>query len=666
MHLFEKQKQMQFDKKDYSPNFLIELYKKLMIPRMIEEKMLILLKQGKITKWFSGIGQEAISVGTTMALDKDEYLLPMHRNLGVFTSRNVPLNKLFAQFQGKTTGYTQGRDRSFHFGTKEHFIVGMISHLGSQLSVADGIALKKSLTKEKKATVVFTGEGGTSEGDFHEALNVASVWNLPVIFVIENNGYSISTPTHEQYNFDSFITKGPAYGIEAISIDGNDVLEVYSKIKEKAEDIRNNPRPILIEMNTFRMRGHEESSGTDYVPQYLLNEWAQKDPIQNYEDFLVREKIISKTIIEEIRRDISSTINISLKEAFDTPLSIAVTQKELKDVFSPNSLKIIAPSSTTENKRFVDAIQESLNQNMDLYPNLILMGQDIAEFGGVFKVTKGLVEKYGKKRVRNTPLCESAIIGIGLGLSIENYKTVIEMQFADFVTCGFNQIVNNLAKSHYRWQQPADVVLRMPTGAGTGAGPFHSQSTEAWFFKTPGLKIIYPSSPISAKGLLNAAIADPNPVLFFEHKKLYRSISEEVPVNHYHIEIGKANLVHTGNDVSIITYGMGVHWAKQTIEEMNCSADLIDLQSLIPWDQETIHNSIHKTGKVILLTEDTHTGSVIAEISAWIAEELFEKLDAPIVRVSSLDTPIPFNKNLEDNFLPQIRFKEKLTELLKY
>lgn len=658
---------MRFDKKDYSPQFLIELYKKLMLPRMIEEKMLILLKQGKITKWFSGIGQEAISVGSTMALNNDEYLLPMHRNLGVFTSRNIPLEKLFAQFQGKINGYTQGRDRSFHFGTKEHFIIGMISHLGSQLSVADGIALKNLLAKENKATVVFTGEGGTSEGDFHEALNVASVWNLPVIFVIENNGYSISTPTHEQYNFESFVVKGPAYGIDAISIDGNNILEVYSTIKEKAEDIRKNPRPILIEMNTFRMRGHEESSGTDYVPQELLDEWAKKDPIHNYEAFLLKENIISTTGIEEIKQEISISIQTALKTAFDTPLSPANTQQELIDIFHPNNFSVTIPHKQTETKRFVDAITESLDQNMTFFPNLVLMGQDIAEFGGVFKVTKGLIEKYGKERVRNTPLCESAIIGIGLGLSIENYKAIIEMQFADFVTCGFNQIVNNLAKSHYRWKQKADIVLRMPTGAGTGAGPFHSQSTEAWFFKTPGLKIVYPSSPITAKGLLNAAIADTNPVLFFEHKKLYRSISEEVPTNHYHIEIGKAHLIHEGNDITIITYGMGVHWAKETLQEIdNCSADLIDLQSLIPWDKKAISNSIKKTGKVILLTEDTHTGSIMAEISAWIVEEHFEKLDAPVMRASSLDTPIPFNKNLEDNFLPQNRFKQKLVELLKY
>lgn len=658
---------MLFDKKNYSTDFLIDLYTKLVFPRLIEEKMLILLRQGKISKWFSGIGQEAISVGSTLAMNTNEYILPMHRNLGVFTSRNIPLDRLFAQFQGKHTGYTQGRDRSFHFGVKERFIIGMISHLGSQLSVADGIALKHLLEKEEKATLVFSGEGGTSEGDFHEALNVASVWNLPVIFVIENNGYSISTPAHEQYNFDSFVSKGEAYGMEAISIDGNNVLEVYATIDEKSKEIRKKPRPILIEMKTFRMRGHEESSGTDYVPDRLFEEWAKKDPIDNYEQFLLNEKILSFDKIQQIKSRLQENIQASWQIAFETPILPADLEKELTDVYAPFDFQIKKENQKKEEKRFVDAIQESLLQSMEKYPNLLLMGQDIADLGGVFKVTKGLVEKFGKNRVRNTPLCESAIIGIGLGLSIEKQKSVIEMQFADFVTCGFNQIVNNLAKSHYRWGQNADVVIRMPTGAGTGAGPFHSQSTEAWFFKTPGLKIVYPSSPYSAKGLLNSAIEDPNPVLFFEHKKLYRSISEEIPSNYYTNEIGKANIIQKGNNLSVITYGMGVHWAKEILSEFTkYSIELIDLQSLMPWDKKSISKSVKKTGKILLLTEDTHTGSIIAEISAWLVEEHFENLDAPIMRVSSLDTPIPVNKNLEDNFLAKNRFKEKLIHLLEY
>ncbi|MCP4522312.1 MAG: dehydrogenase [Cytophagales bacterium] len=648
----------------YSTDFLLNIYKHLITPRLIEEKMLILLRQGKVSKWFSGMGQEAISVGTTLALDSDEYLFPMHRNLGVFTSRNVPLHRLFAQFQGKENGFTKGRDRSFHFGSKEHHIVGMISHLGAQLSVADGVALKRKLCKEQKVTVVFTGEGGTSEGEFHEALNVASVWDLPIIFIVEQNGYAISTPTHEQYKFDSFIHKGKAYGMEAISIDGNNVLEVYETIKQKAEEIRQNPRPVLIEMNTFRIRGHEESSGIDYVPKELFEEWEKKDPVQHLEKILLEK--VDNTVLEEIQSSIKQHIQEEWNIAFESSFPTANTNNELNDVFKPHQAQQIEALKEGTEMRLIDSIRETLKQNMKTFPQLILMGQDIAEYGGVFKATEDLSNEFGKERVRNTPICESAIIGIGLGLSIEGFKSVIEMQFADFVSCGFNQIVNNLAKSHYRWGQNADVVIRMPSGAGTGAGPFHSQSTEAWFFHTAGLKIVYPSSPQTAKGLLNSAIQDPNPVLFFEHKKLYRSTNEFVPDNEYTIEIGKANLIQKGTNLSIITYGMGAHWAKEVAKEQNIDADIIDLQSLMPWDKEAVSQTVKNTGKILLLTEDTETGSIMGEISAWISEHLFEYLDAPIMRVSSLDTPVPFQQNLEKNFLGQERLREKLIQLSAY
>jgi len=659
---------MTFDRKDLSSQKLIDLYKVLIKPRIIEEKMLLLLRQGRISKWFSGIGQEAISVGAAYALRPDEYILPMHRNLGIFTTRGIPLDKLFAQFQGKKSGFTKGRDRSFHFGSKKHHIVGMISHLGPQLGIADGIALSHRLRKENKVVLVFTGDGGASEGDFHEALNVASVWDLPVIFLVENNGYGLSTPSIEQYNHQHFIDKGHGYGMEAYQVDGNNILEMYHMVENIAAVVRKKHRPILLEAITFRMRGHEEASGIKYVPPELLQMWAKRDPIENYEKYLLRERILSKSGIQKFRKEIINEVNEGLSKAFSENEIEFSLEEEISDTYFPYIHKEIKPvSDKRSSKRFVDAISDALHLACEKYHELILMGQDIAEYGGVFKVTEGMVEKFGKERIRNTPLCESAILGTSLGLSIAGLKSVVEMQFADFVTCGFNQIINNLAKIHYRWSQNADVVIRMPTGAGVSAGPFHSQSNEAWFFHTPGLKIVYPASPFDAKGLLLSSIEDPNPVLYFEHKALYRAIREDIPDDYYTIPIGKAKKVKEGRDVTIISYGMGVIWAEQVLSEVDdLSVELIDLRSLLPWDTEMITNSVKKTGKVIILHEDTLTGGIGAELSAFIAENLFEFLDGPVVRVGSLDTAVPFAKNLEENFLPTQRFRKKLLQLLEY
>lgn len=658
---------IRYDRKKYKDDALITLYKGVLKPRMIEEKMLVLLRQGKIAKWFSGIGQEAGSVGAAMALEKDEYILPMHRNLGVFTSRGIPLNRLFCQFQGKPSGFTKGRDRSFHFGTQEYKIIGMISHLGPQLGLADGIALANKLKEANKVTLVYTGDGGASEGDFHEALNVAAVWELPVIFAIENNGYGLSTPSNEQFRCKQFIDKGIGYGMEAVQVDGNNVLEVYDTVKKLAESIRKNPRPVLLELITFRMRGHEEASGTKYVPKELFDVWGKKDPLNNFEKYLIEEGVLDDKMIETYRAEIKEEIEKGLELAFAETLPPPDTALELRDMYAPFESVLIQPSGAKSNKRFIDAVSDGLRLAMRKHNNLVLMGQDIAEYGGVFKITEGFVEEFGKSRVRNTPLCESAIVGSGFGLSINGMKAMVEMQFADFVTEGFNQIVNNLAKSHYRWGQNADVVVRMPTGAAVAAGPFHSQSNEAWFFHTPGLKIAYPAFPSDAKGLLLTSFEDPNPVMFFEHKALYRSVTEDVPDEYYTIPFGKARLVREGSDVTIVTYGLCVHWAMEILDKHpEISADLIDLRTLVPLDKEAILNSVNKTGKVIVLHEDTLTGGIGGELVAIIAENCFENLDAPIVRSASLDTPVPMNADLEWNFLPKHRFEQQLIELWKY
>lgn len=658
---------MQIDSYQLDKATYIRLYEKLLKPRMIEEKMLILLRQGRISKWFSGIGQEAIAVGVTLAMKDDEYILPMHRNLGVFTTRQIPLHRLFKQWQGKAGGFTKGRDRSFHFGTQDHKIVGMISHLGPQLGVANGIALAQKLKKTCKATCVFTGEGGTSEGDFHEALNIASVWQLPVVFCIENNGYGLSTPSSQQYFIEDLADRGAAYGIESHIIDGNNIAEVYEKMTYIFEEVRKNPKPVLIEFKTFRQRGHEEASGTKYVPDELMNHWKTKDPVENYENFLLDKSVIKENDIKNIKQKIKTEIDEHLKLAFEESKIQSNVHRELEDVFTPHAYKAVDVSSNKQELRFVDAISDGLRLSMRKFNDMVIMGQDIAEYGGVFKITEGFVEEFGHERVRNTPICESGVIEAAMGLSICDIKSVVEMQFGDFVSSGFNPIVNYIAKAHYRWGQRADVVIRMPCGAGVGAGPFHSQTNEAWFTKTPGLKVVYPAFPEDAKALLCAAIEDPNPVLFFEHKALYRSLKSSVHEGYYTHEIGKAQTVSSGEKISIITYGMGVHWALDLLDQYpENTLEILDLKSLKPLDTSAILECAKKTNRVLILQEDSDFGGVAAEISAWLSEHAFQFLDAPVKRVCSLDTPIPFAENLEKIYLANSRLKSTVDELIEF
>ena len=662
----KSKKPIRFKREKLTDEDLLRLYKGILLPRMIEEKMLKLLRQGKVSKWFSGIGQEAIAVGATLALQPNELIFPLHRNLGVFTNRNIPLSRLFAQWQGKLNGFSKGRERSFHFGTLDYGIVGMISHLGPQLALACGAALAYKLDGRPMVSVAFSGEGGTSEGDFHEALNIAAVWSLPVIFIIENNGYGLSTPSSDQFMCKHLSDKAKGYGMDGITIDGNNIIEVYTTIDKYAKKMRRKPAPVLIECMTFRMRGHEEASGVKYVPPELIEAWDKKDPVRNYEQFLLDEGVLTQDVAEQARKENETLIQQHLEIADAEPDPTPDIQLELDDMYKPWVQSQHTPGTESKELRFVDAITAGLDEAMQKHPKLVLMGQDIGDYGGVFKITDGFVKKFGKDRVRNTPLCESGVIGTALGMSLEGYKAMVEMQFADFVTCGFNQIVNNLAKINYRWGGTADVVVRMPTGAGTGAGPFHSQSNEAWFYHTPGLKIVYPSTPEDAKGLLLAAFEDPNPVMYFEHKALYRGISGMVPDGYYTTPIGKARQVRIGQQASIITYGMGVHWASRLAGEQGWDLDIIDLRTLLPVDWDAVAESVRRTHKVLVLHEDTLTGGIGGDIAAYIAEHLFEDLDAPVMRVGSLDTPVPFAGILEKQFLPVDRLYEQMLKLINY
>jgi len=648
----------------------VQIYKDLLLPRLIEERMLTLLRQNKISKWFSGMGQEAISVGATHSLKDDDYILPMHRNLGVFTTRGVPLYTLFTQLFGKRDGFTGGRDRSFHFGTTDYRIFGMISHLGSTMPVADGIALAAKLRNQDRVALSFCGDGATSEGDFHEALNLAAVWRLPVIFMIENNGYGLSTPSSEQFACENIADRAVGYGMESMIIDGNNFFEVLEAVS-KARKLALSGKPVLIEAKTFRMRGHEEASGTFYVPDELFEEWSEKDPIKRYEEWLISEGIVSEKEIKAIRNEIKSSFSSDLDRALEADEPVFNEKNELKRAgFNPQpQAKSNGQKHKSSEKRIIDAVHMAQKQAFSEDEAFVMMGQDIAEYGGVFKASEGFVDLFGKERIRNTPIIESGAIGAAIGLAVDGFKPVVEMQFADFVSCGYNQIVNNLSKGSYRWMPNMNVTIRAPHGGGVGAGPFHSQCNENWFMQLPGLRVLVPSNVEDTQNMLYTALYDENPVLFFEHKKLYRSIKEITPDHCTFTDLEKASVIRDGKDATIVTFGYGVVWAKEMAveyEKQGVSIEIVDLRSLAPIDWDTVISSIKKTGRVLLLQENSEILGPMSELSAGITERGFELLDAPVIRCSSLHTPVPFSKELEKGYLANHRLKEQLEKLLNY
>lgn len=656
--------------KEFSHSELRELLRALLVPRVIEEHMLRLIRHNRISKWFSGYGQEAVAVGCTWALRETDVILPLHRNLGVWTTRDVPFQPLFCQMMGKAGGYTMGRDRTFHFGLLEKRLVGMISHLGAMLPVACGIAQAAQIRGSEDIAAVFCGDGATREGDFHEACSLAGAWGLPVLFIVENNGYGLSTPTEEALPITNLSDAASGYGFPGISVDGNDVLSVVTEVRNAAVHARAGNGPVLLEMKTFRRRGHEEASGVKYVPKALIEEWAAKDPVDRLTNLLIKNEVVTSVDIQRIRDDILEEVEAASEYALAQPLVESSAAKETASVFAIRSDPHREAGDDGHNIRFVDAICEAMHQAIEEDERVLLMGQDVAEYGGVFKASEGLFERFGPMRVRNTPIIESGVLGASLGLSLEGFRPVVEMQYADFIACGFNQIVNNLATTYYRWNAPINVTIRAPFGGQIGAGPFHSQSREAWFCHVPGLKVVVPSTPFDAKGLLLASIADPNPVLYFEHKYLYRSQRGLVPEAVFDVPLGKAAVLCPGKDATIVTYGLGVHWALEEakLQEQNgFFIEIIDLRTLVPWDQDTVMQSVRKTGRLIVLHEATMTGGFGAEIATTIVETGFEYLDAPPVRVASLDTPVPFSINLEkDVFSAHARLREALNRLLAY
>lgn len=670
-------------------------YAYMKLARDFDARFENLLLTGRVSKWYSEVGNEATTVPAGLALEPGDALCTLHRDLGAILAvyldagRIFPgfdfgavdpqkpepvaiLRRLACQLLGKGDGFSQGVERSFHYGylapDEDILHVGMISHLGSMIPVAAGCAFAFQQDGSDRVAINFIGEGGTSTGDFHEGLNMAAVWKLPLILVIENNRYAFSTPADLQYAAEKLSDRGVGYGIAAGTVDGNDpdaMAEAYDRAVARA---RRGDGPTLIEAMLGRMRGHSEGDDSlKVVPKEDLERYVAADPVPGYRRRILDEGVADEATVERLEQRVKDLVEEAIGQALEASPPTAETAR--RAVFAPvPEPSPVGPSASgpvsetmledARESTYVEAVTRALWEEMERDEKVVLLGQDIGVFEGAFRVTRGFHERW-PHRVFDTPIAESGTIGIAVGASLLGYRPVVEMQFADFVSCGFNQLVNVAAKLFYRWQIPCPLVVRLPSGGGAGAGPFHSQNPEGWFAHTGGLKVVCPATAHDALGLLKASIRDPNPVLFFEHKFLYRRIKEKLTSAPGETDgvgrLGEAAIRREGTDLTLVAYGASV-WAAldaaRELETEGISAEVVDLRTLVPFDEETVLASVKKTSRVLIVHEDQLTAGFGAEVAARVADGGFTDLDAPVRRVAYPDRPSPFAKALEQELLP--------------
>lgn len=654
-----------------SRKLLHEFYRFMLLTRRFEARISALGKEGKLVGgFFSSLGQEAISVGTTLALKPEDWVAPMIRNIGTVLVRGYTPAELFSQFLARRGGPNRGKDSNLHFGDPAHGVVGCISHLGPLVPIMTGVAMAGRMRGQGRVTMTYLGEGGCSVGDFHEGLNLAAVQKAPFVLVVENNGWSYSTPLESQTLVKDIASRAVGYGIRGLIGDGNDVVEVWKLTRRAVEDARAGGGPQLLEFKTFRRKGHAEHDDAKYVPREQVEAWTARDPIDRFEAWLRDHGKMT----DAERRAIHGQIDRELAEgeriaAADRPPDPA---EAIRGVYADDAIVAVTPWARREGDpvtaeptevvppdaggdvTYLEAIRRALFEEMERDDRVFCIGEDIGSYGGAFRVTQGLLEKFGAARVIDTPIAESATVGAALGAALAGMRPVVEFQFIDFISCAFNMIVQFVAKMRWRTGQAAPMVLRGPCGAGVHAGPFHSQTPEMWFVHTPGLKVVMPATPADARGLLKAAIRDDDPVVFLEHKYLYRRIKGSLPGGEGIVPIGRAALRAEGDDLTIVTYGAMVHTVMAALPDLGLSAEVIDLRTLCPLDRGAVVRSVRKTHKLMIVHEDTRTGGIAGEIAAVVNEEAFDALDGPIVRVTAPDAPVPFSPNLEEAFLPGV------------
>jgi len=660
-------------------------YAFMKLARDFDSRFEALLLTGRVSKWYSEVGNEATTIPAGLALGAGDALCTLHRDLGAILAvyldpaRAFPgfgfgepdgrrpdpdplMTRLACQLLGKGDGFSQGVERSFHYGylAPEHGIlhVGMISHLGSMIPVAAGCAFAFRQAGSDRVAINFIGEGGTSTGDFHEGLNMAAVWKLPLILVIENNRFAFSTPAHLQYAALRLSDRGPGYGVAAETVDGNDPDAMAAAYGRAVARARAGEGPTLIEAMLGRMRGHSEGDDSlKVVPKDELAGYVAADPVPAYARRLEDDGVMDAATRERLEARVAEMVEVAITRALDAPPP--AVEVAFRPALAPVPEAVLrpapaifrpAPVETT----YADAINQALREEMERDESVVLMGQDIGVFEGAFRTSRGLYARW-PHRVFDTPIAESGTIGIAIGAALLGYRPVVEMQFADFITCGFNQLVNVAAKLFYRWQVPCPIVIRLPSGGGVGAGPFHSQNDEAWFAHVAGLKVVCPATASDAMGLLKAAIRDPNPVLVFEHKYLYRRIKETLPEGEHLARLGEAKVMRQGRHLTLIGYGASTWTCMEAAGELAKSgteAEVVDLRTLVPYDEETVLASVKKTGRALIVHEAQLTAGFGAEVAARLADAAFPWLDAPIRRVAFADRPVPYAKNLEKALFP--------------